>query len=59
VHLAAQALRGVAPGVVVTAILQSALAGIGLVIAGVPFATLLTALMFILAVGRNNFKRPS
>jgi len=52
VHLAAQALRGVAPGVVVTAILQSALAGIGLVIAGVPFATLLTALMFILAVAQ-------
>jgi len=52
VHLAAQAIRGVALGVVVTAILQSALAGIGLIIAGVPFATILTALMFILAVAQ-------
>jgi predicted PurR-regulated permease PerM len=52
VHLAAQAIRGVALGVVVTAILQSGLAGIGLVIAGVPFATILTALMFVLAVAQ-------
>jgi len=52
VHLAAQAVRGVALGVVVTAIVQSGLAGIGLAIAGVPFATLLTALMFILAVAQ-------
>jgi len=52
VHLAAQAVRGVALGVVVTAIVQSALAGIGLVIAGVPFAKILTALMFILAVAQ-------
>ncbi|HTF34175.1 MAG TPA: AI-2E family transporter YdiK [Myxococcota bacterium] len=52
VHLAAQAIRGVALGVVVTAILQSSLAGIGLAIAGVPFATILTVLMFILAVAQ-------
>jgi predicted PurR-regulated permease PerM len=51
-HLAAQAIRGVALGVVVTAIVQSGLAGIGLVIAGVPFATILTALMFILGVAQ-------
>jgi predicted PurR-regulated permease PerM len=52
VHLAGQAIRGVALGVVVTAILQSGLAGIGLAIAGVPFAIILTALMFILAVAQ-------
>ena len=52
VHLAAQAVRAVALGVVVTAILQSALGGIGLAIAGVPFAAILTALMFILAVAQ-------
>jgi predicted PurR-regulated permease PerM len=52
VHLAGQAIRGVALGVVVTAILQSGLSGIGLVIVGVPFAALLTALMFVLAVAQ-------
>jgi predicted PurR-regulated permease PerM len=52
VHLAGQAIRGVALGVVVTAILQSGLAGIGLAVAGVPFAIILTALMFILAVAQ-------
>jgi predicted PurR-regulated permease PerM len=52
VHLAAQAVRGVALGVVVTAILQSGAAGIGLAVAGVPFATILTAVMFILCVAQ-------
>ena len=52
VHLAGQAIRGVALGVVVTAILQSGFSGIGLAIAGVPFAAILTALMFILAVAQ-------
>lgn len=52
VYLAAQAVRGVALGVVVTAILQSVLAGIGLAVAGVPFAALLTAVMFILSVAQ-------
>jgi predicted PurR-regulated permease PerM len=52
VHLAAQAVRAVALGVVVTAIVQSVLAGIGLAVAGVPFAAILTALMFILAVAQ-------
>lgn len=50
VVLAGQAIRGVALGVVVTAIVQSALGGIGVAIAGVPFAGLLTALMFVLCV---------
>jgi predicted PurR-regulated permease PerM len=52
VHLAAQAIRGVALGVVVTAILQSGFAGIGLAIVGVPFAVILTAAMFMLCVAQ-------
>jgi predicted PurR-regulated permease PerM len=50
VHLAAQAIRGVALGVVLTALVHAALGGIGLVVVGVPFAILLTAVMFISAV---------
>lgn len=52
VTLAGQAIRAVALGVVVTAMVQAALGGIGLVIAGVPFVALLTALMFVLAVAQ-------
>jgi predicted PurR-regulated permease PerM len=52
VHLAGQAIRGVALGVVVTAILQSAAAGIGLVIVSVPFAAILTAVIFMLCVAQ-------
>jgi predicted PurR-regulated permease PerM len=50
--LAAQAVRGVALGVVVTAILQSILVGAGLVLVRVPFALLLTAVTFLLAVAQ-------
>jgi predicted PurR-regulated permease PerM len=50
VTLAGQAIRGVALGVVVTALVQSVLGGIGLAIAGVPFAVVLTAIMFLLSV---------
>ena len=39
-------------GVVVTAIAQSALGGIGLAISGVPFAAMLTAVMFILCIAQ-------
>jgi predicted PurR-regulated permease PerM len=52
VRLAGQAIRGVARGVVVTALVQALVGGIGLWIAGVPFAALLTALMFLLAVAQ-------
>jgi predicted PurR-regulated permease PerM len=52
VILAAQAVRGVALGIVITAVVQTLLAGIGLTIAGVPFPGLLTALMFILAIAQ-------
>ena len=52
VRLAGQAIRGVALGVVVTALVQSVLGGIGLAIAGVPFAAVLTAVMFMLALAQ-------
>jgi len=52
VVLAAGAIRGVALGVVVTAIAQSALGGIGLAVVGVPYVALLTAAMFMLAVAQ-------
>ncbi|HET6464136.1 MAG TPA: AI-2E family transporter YdiK [Nitrospiria bacterium] len=52
VRLAAQAIRGVALGVVVTALVQSVLGGIGLAVAGVPYAIVLTVLMFILSVAQ-------
>ena len=52
VRLAGQAIRGVALGVVVTALVQSVLGGIGLAIAGVPFAAVLTALMLMLALAQ-------
>jgi predicted PurR-regulated permease PerM len=52
VVLAGQAIRGVALGVIVTALLQSALGGIGLAIVGVPFAGVLTAIMFALCIAQ-------
>lgn len=52
VRLAGQAIRGVALGVGVTAIVQSVLGGIGLGIAGVPFAAILTAVMFMLCIAQ-------
>lgn len=52
VRLSARAIRGVALGVVVTALVQALLGGIGLVIAGVPFPAILTAIMFMLAVAQ-------
>jgi predicted PurR-regulated permease PerM len=50
--LAAKAIRGVALGVVLTAIIQSVLAGIGLAITGVPAVAILTALMFMLCIAQ-------
>jgi len=52
VVLAGRAVRGVALGVGVTAIVQSVLGGLGLAIAGVPFAGLLTAVMFLLCIAQ-------
>ncbi len=51
-RLAGQAIRGVALGVVVTALVQAVLGGIGLAITGVPFVAVLTAVMFMLAVAQ-------
>lgn len=50
--LAAKAIRGVALGVVGTAIMQATLGGIGLAVAGVPAATLLTGVMFMLCLAQ-------
>jgi len=50
--LAAKAVRGVALGVVVTAVIQSLLGGIGLAVSGVPAAALLTAVMFVLCIAQ-------
>lgn len=50
VRLAGQAIRSVALGVVVTALAQSLLGGIGLAIVGIKFAAVLTALMFMLCL---------
>jgi len=52
VVLAGQAIRGVALGVVVTALVQSILGGIGLAIVGVPYAGVLTAIMFALCIAQ-------
>jgi len=52
VVLAAGAIRGVALGVGVTALVQALLAGIGLALAGVPLAALLTALTFMLCIAQ-------
>ena len=52
VLLAGQAIRAVALGVGVTAVVQSVLGGIGLAIAGVPLAGLLTAVMFMLCIAQ-------
>lgn len=50
--LAAMSIRAVAHGVVITALAQSILAGIGLAAVGVPYASLLTALIFMLTIAQ-------
>lgn len=52
VVLAGQAIRGVALGVVVTAMVQSLVGGLGIAVAGVPFAPVLTAIMFMLCIAQ-------
>lgn len=52
VVLAGQAIRGVALGVGVTAVVQTVLGGIGLAVAGVPFAGFLAALMLLLCIAQ-------
>lgn len=52
VRLAGRAIRSVALGIVVTALLQSLLAGGGLAMAGVPLPAVLTAVTFLLCVAQ-------
>jgi predicted PurR-regulated permease PerM len=52
VFLAAQTIRGVALGIVVTALAQSLFGGLGLMIAGVPFAGVLTGVMLFLSIAQ-------
>ena len=52
VALAGQAIRGVALGIVVTALVQTGLAAIGLVVAGAPFVAVLTALVFVFCIAQ-------
>ena len=52
VTLSAKAIRGVALGVVVTAITQTTIGGFGLVVTGVPAPALLTAVMFMLCLAQ-------
>jgi predicted PurR-regulated permease PerM len=49
---AAQAIRGVVLGVVVTALVQSAIGGAGLAISGIPAAPLLAAVMLFLCLAQ-------
>jgi predicted PurR-regulated permease PerM len=50
VRLAGQAIRSVALGVVVTAVAQTVISGIGLAVVGTPFAAVLTALILVLCL---------
>ena len=52
VRLAAQAVRSVALGVIVTALVQSLLSGLGLWVSGIPHASLLTAIVFVLCIAQ-------
>jgi predicted PurR-regulated permease PerM len=52
VVLAGRAIRGVALGVVVTALAQAVAGGVGLAVAGVPLAAVLTAVMFMLCIAQ-------
>ena len=52
IKLAGQAIRGIALGVVVTALVQSLLGGVGLAVAGVPFAGVLTVAMLMLCLAQ-------
>jgi predicted PurR-regulated permease PerM len=52
VVLAGQAIRGVALAIVVTALVQAVLGGAGLALAGLPFVSVLTALMFLFCLAQ-------
>lgn len=52
VILAALSVRAVAQGVVITALVQSLFAGLGLAVVGIPYASLLTAFIFMLTIAQ-------
>lgn len=52
INLAAHAIRGVALGVGLTAVIQAALGGLGLAAAGVPFAGFITAVLLVLCIAQ-------
>ena len=52
VLLAAGSIRAVALGIVVTAIVQTALGALGLVVAGAPYVAIFAALMFVLCIAQ-------
>lgn len=52
VVLAGQAIRSVALGVVVTAFIQTALGSMAVLIAGIPYAPILCAIMFMLCIAQ-------
>ena len=52
VVLSGQAIRAVALGVIVTAVVQSAAAGLGLAVAGIPYAAVLTTIIFVLCIAQ-------
>ena len=52
VRLAGMAIRGVALAVVVTAVAQCLTGGLALAVSGVPFSSILTAVMFMLCVAQ-------
>lgn len=52
VILAGQAIRGVALGVVVTAFIQSSIGATALFVTGVPYASILSALLFMLCIAQ-------
>lgn len=51
-EIAGRAIRGVALGVVVTALVQSVMTGIGLAMSGIPFVAVLTIGAFVLSVSQ-------
>ena len=50
--LAGHAVRAVAMGIGITALVQSVLGGLGLAISGIPFAGVLTAIMFMFCIAQ-------
>jgi predicted PurR-regulated permease PerM len=52
VILAGQAIRAVALGVIVTALIQTTVSGLGMFIAGIPHPGLLTAVVFLLCIAQ-------